>query len=227
MDEMQISEIKRESNAMLERARELSLNIKDDITYEEACAFRILLNKAKRERKDKLEPIRASAYATYKKTLALIDEILSPFETGIEILDMPIVNYQDERERQKLIEEERLRKIAKNNAEAAQLEAAIQAESAGDDERAEAILNQEPIITRPNVQSVPKVENIAYRVTWSASPIVNMRLLVKAIHEGKAQIELVSPNMQALNGLARALKDKMNIPGVSVVREKIISSRTK
>jgi hypothetical protein len=48
---------------------------------------------------------------------------------------------------------------------------------------------------------------------WGAE-VRDIKALCRAIAEGKASPNLVTPNMPALNKLATALKETMNVPGV-------------
>jgi len=49
--------------------------------------------------------------------------------------------------------------------------------------------------------------------------------LVRAVAEGKAHINCLSPNMVFLNSLAKSYKDTLNLPGVKSVGEDNLSTR--
>jgi hypothetical protein len=226
-NEIAVAEIKRESTSALAEACRLSSLIKDNESYEQACTFRMEMNRLKKAALERLDPVRKKAYTAYKETLKLIDDITTPYDEAMQVVDAPIKSYADEMERRKRVEEERLRKEAQRQAEEAQLAAAEEAQKSGEHERADAILDQTPLVAVPVVEAAPKVDGMSFRELWKIDLPINMNLLVKAIAAGKADLGLVSPNMIALNGVARALKDRLNIPGVKVIREKVISSRTR
>ena len=100
---------------------------------------------------------------------------------------------------------------------------AILAEEAGEIAEAEAIINA-PIST-PATIIIPKSAPPASRLTagresWSAE-MVDLKMLVKAVAEGKQPITFLLPDMTVLNGLARSLKGAMNIPGVAAKSKKV------
>lgn len=222
----ELMEVKTESMSALEKARAMAAAIKDHPSFSEACSFRAFLNTRKKERTEKLDPIRASAWETYQKALRLIEEVIAPFKESIAILDKPIGEYNNEQERIKRFKEEQQRRDAQKHADDAHLAAAEQADKSGDHARAEAILEKQPVITTPVVEGAPKVEGVSFRENWKVDPVINMRVLVRAIADGKAPLELVMPNIPVLNSMARSLKGNMNYPGVMVKRETVVASRT-
>jgi hypothetical protein len=116
-------------------------------------------------------------------------------------------------ERRKKEEEQKL-------AEAASLEAAG-AKDEAEQVMAEAeAVSQEPVhvFVPPPPTAKVQVNGGSFRVTWSAR-VVNLKALCLAIGTGKASINLVEPNLPALNKLAIALNENMNIPGVEAVKE--------
>ena len=52
-----------------------------------------------------------------------------------------------------------------------------------------------------------------------------MAALAKACADGSASLELIEPNMLALNVRAREQKERLAIPGVRAVSEQVVSAR--
>lgn len=216
-----------EGLTLLEQAKGLAASIKDDTSFTAACEFRATINKARAARFDKLDPIRKKLYSAYKDYMALMDEVLDPFDQSIRTIDRPIADYNHKREQEAEAERERQRRAAQKVADDAKLAAAMEAQATGDTARAEAILEKPTRVVAPRVPEPPKVKGMAFKENWKIDSMINMRVLVKAIAEGNAQIELVMPNMPVLNQLAKALKDKLNIPGVKAISENVVASSKK
>lgn len=73
-------------------------------------------------------------------------------------------------------------------------------------------------------KETPKIEGVSYREQWRAE-VTDMALLAKAAGANLALVNLLLPNMPALNQMARAMKSAMSIPGVMAVSEKIVSAK--
>jgi hypothetical protein len=104
------------------------------------------------------------------------------------------------------------------------LDDAIAAEAAGDPERAAEILDapRAPIAAAAPVLT-PKVEGIAFRVTWGAR-VTDFAALVKAAALHPQYLALLKPDMTAINGLARSLRERLNVPGVEAVSSRGVSA---
>ena len=96
---------------------------------------------------------------------------------------------------------------------------------AGNLAKAEAIINK-PVVVHvapAPVQAAPV--GISYRENWKVDPHIDLSALVAAIVKGTVPVDAVMPNMPFLNQMARAMKGRMEYPGVSVRVEKIVASR--
>lgn len=144
-----------------------------------------------------------------------------------------------EEEARRKAEAERIE--AERKAEEERLMAAAQAaEAAGDKQTADALAEaaievteaakeevaavvSEPVTVAPVVlpKATPKLQGgPVYREVWSAE-CVDVVVLCRAVSEGKASRECVLPNMPALNKMATALKNTMNIPGIRAVSRRV------
>lgn len=135
----------------------------------------------------------------------------------------------EERERVRQ-EQERLQREAEERA----LEEAAAAEAAGDTELAERIVATPPVVETPAprpvftppalVRTPPKVEGVSFRDNWSAE-VHDLAALVKAAAADPQYLGYLVANQTALNGVARALKDNLRIPGVRSRNDRTTSAR--
>ena len=168
------------------------------------------------------DPVCKETHALWKKQVARRDSALAPLQDARKIIKQKCIAYDSEMERIRQAEERRLQEEARKRAEEEALSAAAQAEAEGDKETAEAIL-EAPLDVAP--VSVPKSSPAPSRLTagreiWSAE-VTNLMALVKAVAEGKQPIAYLLPNMTALNGQAKSLKQHMAIPGTKATVKKV------
>jgi len=181
----------------------------------------------RKEVESAFKPIKDAQNAALKATREQEKRFLEPIEAVEMAARREMAGWQ-QREERRIAEERRERdRIAREEAEARQLQLAADLEAFGEDEAAINVLDQ-PVITFAEpvaaVAEPVKVEGVSYRSTWSAR-VVDLAALVKAVAEGRAEIGLVMANETALNGLARALKNSMSVPGVIVEEKKVVNVR--
>lgn len=117
------------------------------------------------------------------------------------------------------IHAEQLRKAqeqARKDEEERKLAEAIAAEQAGEKEEAEQILNEEtmpmPVIVQsPQVKVAGEVGKTTY-----AAEVTNLMELIKGVASGKVPIQAVKADEPWLNGQARAFREGLAYPGVTV-----------
>jgi len=172
-----------------------------------------------------MEPQIQDAHAKHKKLTTLRNTLTAPFKTLRADADKKLSAYRQEQESKAREEQAKADKIAKDKAEADRLAEAEALEAAGNTEQAEAVLDA-PITPEPAAPPPPiaKVDGLSGRKTYSAE-VMDMVALCKAIGDGSQSSNLVQPNSTALNGMARALKSNLNIPGVKVVTKTSTSAR--
>ena len=159
------------------------------------------------------DPICDAAFKAHKEAVSQRKKYLDPIESGRTILKPKMFSYQQEQERIRQEAQRKAEEETRKQAEEIALQAAVEAEAAGNKELAEAIIN-EPVKAAP--VSIPKiVPKVAttFRTQWYAE-VVDFKKLVIEIAAGRQPITLIEPNMSALNKIAVALKDSMHIPGV-------------
>lgn len=148
---------------------------------------------------------RAKAVERYAEPKAIWNEKLRDWNTEQERLRRE-AEQAAEKERLRLMEEDRLRR-------------AEEAEAAGDDDLAEAIVDGRAPVPVPHVPiaaPVPqKVAGVSFVKKWKAE-VVDMGALIKAVAAQPELRPLLAVNQVALNRMASALGDALNIPGVRV-----------
>ncbi len=176
-----------------------------------------------------------------KRVMAFFDQPLKPLKAAESFLKKVMLDWDQKQERIRQEKEAEARKAqeeARKKAEAEAEAARKKAEEAakGNDEQAaaearakaeEAQAQQEALEHAPApvvMPDTPKVKGLSKRQKWSAE-VTDFEALVKAVAEGKAPITLLKVDQTALNGMARSLKDALNIPGIRAVAENVLASR--
>lgn len=172
------------------------------------------------------KPIKDAAYAAHKAAVAAENKLLVPLQQAEVILKRGIAAWDTEQDRLRRQRQVEMEAAQRKMDEDARLAIAAEAERNGaSEETIKEILETEVIA--PVVVHQPtykKSNNISTSQRWHAE-VVDMRLLCDAIVQGKASVNLVKPDMAALNSMARAMKGTMNIPGVKAVSETSVAVR--
>jgi hypothetical protein len=137
-----------------------------------------------------------------------------------------LVTWDTEQERQRQIRERELREEARRREEALRLEQAAALELDGLTEEADALLEDAIAAPAPDVsveKTTPKVEGISYRETWQAT-VVDPMALIRFVAAHPQFEHLLSPNLPALNGLARSLKGALQIDGVKATSTRSVAA---
>lgn len=145
---------------------------------------------------------------------------LQKLEDAKSYLNRIMVKWTEEQEARRKEQERRLQEEARKRAEEEALQAALEAETNGEKQEAEAII-AEPVYVPPvKVNSfVPKSKESHIRETWSAE-LISLADLVRGIAEGKAPLMAVKADMVFLNEQARSYKQALKIAGVRPVSKK-------
>ena len=170
---------------------------------------------------------KSAAWKAHRSIVELEQTLLQPCDDARRIVADKASRYEAECRRREEEERRRLEAEARKAEEDRILAEAEIAEAFGQDAVAEEILNQ-PVEPTPVVVPTEraKVEGVSSRELWRAE-IVDLAALVRAAANNPAFVALLMPNMPALNALARATKQLMNVPGVKAVAEKSLAVRTK
>lgn len=185
--------------------------------------LKTIVKGAEDDRKKITGPINASL----KLINAKYKEITNPVEAAIKELGKKMVAYKQEQQR---IAQEK-EQVEREKREAEALEKAAQLEAAGKDEAATELVEaaeaaSEATQVDANKSTVRSDFGATTTMTdkWSAE-MVDIRILCKAVADGKIDANCVLPNMPVLNKIAKALKDDMDVPGVTSVNNPVLTSR--
>jgi len=206
-----------EISPVVQYARELAVTSPD--IYEMGMQKLLVIKELRKKVNEKFDPIIRKAYDAHKAVCNLKREITDPLDMAERIIDPKCRIYRNEQEaeRQRLeakIQAEALAKQRKLDEEA---KAKAQREiKKGNTERAEAIMETIPQVPIPIVESiVPKVKGASFREIWHA----------EVVDEKKVPRQYLIPDMKKLDGIARATKGEMNIPGIRFCKEEITAGR--
>ncbi len=225
------------------------LKVEDDESFQKAAVL-LRMVKAFRQRVAEItDKVIKAAHEAHKAALKQKADLEGHAKEAEEILKNSITAYEQRVEAQRK-EAERQQQEIRERAEAAALAQqaetqlaivkrleeqtlalALEAERRGDTVAAERILEQPRVIVTPPPPTVfvpplpmpviPRAEGIAFGWHYSAE-VEDFSQLVKAVaaSQGVATIALLQPNQQALDALARTLKDELKLPGVKLVKKR-------
>jgi len=218
--DMDQQEVDQKALTIIEEAHLVAVT--DSETYTNAGILWKSIKDLKKKVSDHHEEIISLAHQTHKKAIAQRDKILVPLTGAGKSVKTAMETYDREQERIRQEQERRLREIARKEEEDRQLEEALEAEQNGEQEEAEAIL-EEPAYVPPVVvpKTTPKLkEGPVYRPIWQYE-VIDFLALVKAVASGKAPILALQANNVFLGQQARSLKDTMKISGVRVFSKRV------
>jgi len=225
----QVEVVKQEVLPIPEEAKRII--IKDQTSLARANLLFLQIKVLRKKIDDTFSPIIAAAHRTHQEAITQRKMVEEPLILAEKYLNGQVTEYKRKQDRLRAEEEE------KNRLEALRLEAerrqkeeddrlaqAAILEASGAKEEAEALVSEaieekeKPIEVYVPPPVTPKVElnGATVKVYWKAE-VTDLKALCKAIAEGRAAVNLVEPNMTALNGMARSLKKEMNVPGVKAV----------
>ncbi len=185
--------------------------IRNDDDYAFAGQVTRNVKAAQKKVEDYWEPMRKSTYEAYKAVTDHKKEMLDPLKNAETILKRKIGVYQMEQERKRREEEERLRKLAEEEANR-KLEEAVKAEANGDLESAEYAMAEAEALDSMSVNvqmEKPKVSGVSTTKTWE---IVDIN--PKDVPISIAGVEIRPVDRAAILRLIKATKGQIAIPGV-------------
>jgi hypothetical protein len=247
-------EIKTETLSLAERADNFVITqINNTADFEMAGGLLVSISRARDRIGKSFDPIIKKAHESHKEAIAqkkLLDDPMANAEKQIRgVMGKYEAEVQAERQRAARAEQQRQdeerrqaqakadedRKIQLKADEDARLAHAIALEAEGKKAEAARVLNAPPPPPPPPVQmpattpaiaipEAPKAAGVSFRQNWKAR-VVDANLLIQAIAAGQQAMNLMVPNQQALDGIAKALKGEARIPGVEFYTETVSSVR--
>lgn len=215
-----VEDLKTESQRVVQEARTLAIGIRDEETYNLATSFYSGIGKQVKKIKEFFKDSKAKAKAAHAAICDAENSLTDPLDKAAEALYQPIIAWQREQDRKRREEEARLQAEAQKKLDDQRLAEAQALSEAGDTAAAEEVISS-PVVAAAPVFAAPKVAGIkSFRDNWQAK-VTDIKALCRAVADGKVATTCVEANMSVLNGLARASKAELRIPGVSVSNEKI------
>ena len=186
--------------------------------FEKANSLGRILQAGTKDAETFFKPIKQQIDGFKAPVLAHEKEFANPLDAEKRRLGSLITAYNQEQERIRQEQERAAREDAERAAREEQLQRAIELESAGEPEAAEAVL-EEPIMAPVVIQQEApvRVAGQVGKVTYSAT-VTDFKALLKAVVEGRAPLQCVVADESFLNGKARLEKDGFSVPGVKLNR---------
>ena len=199
-----------------------------------------------------MDPICTSTHQAWKTAVAQRDGLRAPFLMADKAYSRKMGEYEQaqerqrqeaeaatRREQQRREAEERARVAAEQSRLQAEAEAVRVAEIAAAKGRGDVAATLDlaeapvvaPIVTanpvyapRTPLVPPPRAAGVSFSTRWSAE-VTDLLTLVKAVAGGQAPLSVLTPAMPVLNAMARDEHDRLNIPGVRAVSERIAAQK--
>lgn len=215
-----------EEEALEQRSLDLSTRasaivIVDQRTYAAACEVLVDVKTMLGAIDDLCDPSIEAAHRAHTAALAVKKKLAAPLLAAEKTVKPRIAAYVEAEALARKQEETRRAEEAKKRQEEERLLEAIDLEAAGESEAAAEVLSAPvvaPIVSLPP----PKADGVSVSKKWSAV-VVDMKALARAVADGVVPVEALLPNAAFLNGMARAMKSAMNVPGVRAQSETTVS----
>lgn len=186
--ENSLEKFKKSALSVIEKSKQVA-KIESQTDYEFAVEYMMDIKKQVKTWEDLHEESRAAAENAKKKVLDLINIIKVPGNQAVkEILDPACNKWLRDCRAKREADEAKLAVIAKKN-------------------EIEFIPALAPVVAKTEVARTTE--------TWVAE-VTDLMALVKAVAEGKADIELLEPNTSEISKRAKALGKRFVVPGIAV-----------
>ena len=222
--ELKETELEQLALSWPERAQ--AIRIVDQPSYDEATGMLIAIAGLKQEIVAHHAPIKKATHEAHKAAVAAENRLLNPLVQADMTLRTSIAAFAREQARLAAEARQKAEDEARRREEAERLALAALAEQHGATEETVSEILDTPMPVAPAfVQPTYQAAKGISTTTRYVAEVFDMKLLCIAVASGKASIELIQPNMSALNKMASAMRETMNIPGVRAVAQTGISVR--
>lgn len=223
MFEVETKEIAAESSTTLADAK--AFKIADARQYAEAGAKLQGIKALMKKIDETFDPHIKRAFEAHRSLVAEKKQHQTPLQTAEALLKTALLGYQQEEERKRRELEAKAQEEARKQQEKLQRQAEAAA-AKGKVEKAAALQATAAAVVAPIIPvTTQKIAGISTRVTYSAR-VKDLLELCKAIAAGKVPVNAVTANMPFLNNQARVMKETLAYPGVEVVTETGLASRS-
>jgi hypothetical protein len=184
---------------------------------EEATKYGRLLQVAVKETEGFYKTVKSQIDDIKRPILQAEKDDSGPYNAEKARLGGLLTAYQAEQRRKREEEERLAREAAQKQAEKEALDRAIELAAAGEDEAADAVL-EEPIVAAPVViaASAPKPTGSVARKNYTIE-VVDLKALVAAVAKGEVPLMSLLPNESFLGQQAKSFKESFAYPGVKLV----------
>ncbi len=206
---------KKKFGLQLVKAIEIALAVKSPQGYREAADFLLYLKKQQKWWAEYNRPLKQQIDQLKRAALEREREVAEPMERAErEYLKPAMMKYDQQVADQRRRDEQAAQSQLKKEREDEALARASKLEAEGKTQEAAAVV-EEPIVTPAVViPDTNKTKGISYKTDWKFE-IINKDLIPRAY---------LKVDEVAIRGIARALKDKANIPGVKFYGEKTMAA---
>jgi cobalamin biosynthesis protein CbiD len=184
--------------------------VTDNDSMEKANQFNLDIRQAIKDINDWFDPMVKKAHEAHRSLTAKRSETLKPLEDASAHVTKQVKLYLAECRRKEEEEAERLREIARKQAEEEQLARALDAEQSGNADEANEILETAPVYVAPvPVVDRPKVDGRLYKTTIKVKVVNRMAFLSNV----KPETLLECLTEQAWQGIEAGLARKAKALG--------------
>jgi hypothetical protein len=210
-----VGPVEKEIAPILSQAQGIAVRNKD----EHKLALHVILDISAKERfiQDLFADSKKAAHQAHRSITALEKSLLEPLTKAKRVVAIKCDEYEEAERRRADAERRRLEDEArKKQEEDKKLDAILAAES-GDDNEAEAILEQPVVVPAVKVESeAAKVEGVSTQKRYSAE-VTDKMALIKYVAANPEWECMLDPNMPVLNRMAVSMRENLNVPGVRVI----------
>ncbi len=208
------------------RSEMAAITITDQDSYNIAVEKRTAAASWLKNAKTWFEGMKKPAHEAWKRICDNEKTVCDPVEQQVRSINAALLGWDQEQERLRRVEQQRLEAEARAKAEEERLAQVAEMESQGvDAETVNAVLDAPVQVTEIAVAAptYEKSSAVVYRDNWSGE-CFDLFKLVQAVAKDKSKIGLLQVNGTALNQMAKALKESMSIPGCRPVNNKVVAT---
>lgn len=205
--------------AQIEEAR--ALTISNTADYIAVCDFEKGLRALDKQIVEHHSTRKRMADHLHKRLVAEEKEDRAPVLEALEIIRPKRISWEDEQERLRKEEEERLQALQREADEERCIKDALEAEAKGRKDEAEKIIEREENTTkRLHIPSRLPKSGIAKREYWGYNTVDLLALATAAVADPDRYLAYLDFNRPRIGGQVQALKELCKIPGIKVWSER-------
>jgi len=201
-----------------------TITIRDDESFIDAGALLVSIKALRKKVKEQFGPSTKKAHESWKAAKAVEQSFDDPLKDAESKMKVHIGTYQQMLEEKVAAEKARIEEETRKEIEDQRIANAAELEAKGETAIAEALIAAPIMVPEAKVE-VAKPKGISTRTNYKAE-VIDLKLLIDAVAKGAAPQACLKPDMSALNNMAKTYRDQMEIPGVKILRETVVSSRS-